>query len=27
MEYIKENDDNGDGEIDFDEFVLMMEKC
>jgi len=25
--YIKENDDNGDGQIDFNEFCDMMKKC
>lgn len=27
LAYVKEVDENGDGEIDFDEFRLMMEKC
>jgi Ca2+-binding EF-hand superfamily protein len=27
MKYIEEVDDNGDGEIDFDEFCNMMSKC
>ena len=27
MKYIEEVDENGDGEIDFEEFQEMMEKC
>lgn len=27
LAYIQEVDENGDGEIDFEEFRLMMEKC